>query len=877
MHDHLKFKRREDLEVESIEIICLELQLSNKSILLSLVYRPPDNDSLSVNTWLHHMENVLSQAYSENKPIVLTGDFNIDLLKDSGSTLKEDWASICENIELTQVIEEPTRVTETSSTLIDHMYVSDLQVIASKVVKCGLSDHFPILSVLNIANFKAQHGNRHQTINYRKLDNVDLESLKLDLESAPWDDIDFTTDTTDTCLDMFNCIFIQALNKHAPIITKRVKRQTQPKWMTQDILHAIQKRDMAKQHFQENEYKQWRNRVTELIRDAKAKHYTESIEDNKDNPRLLSTIFKELGNQTTKGCPTSVDYKGKTYKQESDMAQAFNEHFTNIASNYLRNEKTNPAQQDHSLLKQFVTSKLPPGNYFNIPPVTEIWVKKYLLSMDKNKATGLDNIPAKALKMCASSISKWITKICNHSIKSNVFPNQWKIARVTPLHKKNSVHEPANYRPISILPVLSKILEKHVSNALYEFVTSNDLLSPRQSGFRKKHSCETALNLMTDEWYNSLNDGEYTGILFVDLCKAFDLVDHDILLKKLEIYNFSHSALMWFKSYLSNRSQCVKINKAQSSSLPVKQGVPQGSILASPIFLLSINDLPLYISSNGTINIFADDSTTTVKSKCLATVKENLQKEGKNMERWCTDNNVVISTDKTKGMLLATAQKLRNTPDQNLNIIIQKKTIETVTNEKVLGIQIDNTLSWKAQIKKVRKTILYKLSVLRRIRKYLPTTTRALFYQYYIKPHIEYCCSIWGHCSQKDSNTITKLQKQAARLVLDVDRYTPSEQMFTQLNWPTFEQIVHEKQATLVFKSINNLAPEYMTNMFQKKRGDGLRSSAHNKFFIPRAHHKSLRYCGAKIWNSLPDNARCANNLKQFKRAYRESRTQQNH
>ena len=159
--------------------------------------------------------------------------------------------------------------------------------------------------------------------------------------------------------------------------------------------------------------------------------------------------------------------------------------------------------------------------------------------------------------------------------------------------------------------------------------------------------------------------------------------------------------------------------------------------------LLSINDLPLYMST-GTITIFADDSTTTVKSKNLDTVKANLQIEANHVERWCTNNRVVINTDKTKSMLMATSQKLRNTPDQNLNIKIRNKTIETVTDEKVLGVQIDNTLSWKAQIQKVRRTILYKLSVLRRIRKYLPTETRTLFYTYYIKPHLQYCCSIWA-------------------------------------------------------------------------------------------------------------------------------------
>ena len=212
---------------------------------------------------------------------------------------------------------------------------------------------------------------------------------------------------------------------------------------------------------------------------------------------------------------------------------------------------------------------MPPGNIFSIPLIREEWVKKTLSTLDQNKATGLDSISAKVLRVTASYITKIVTKICNHSIEHDTFPQAWKIARVSPLHKKDSVHELSNYRPISILPVLSKILEKHVSNALCEYLTVNDLLSHKQSGFRSKHSCKTALHQLTDEWFNSMYNGDYAGVLFVDLCKAFDLVDHNILLQKLKIYQSSDKALKWFQSYLGGRQQVTKFNKTLSIALTV--------------------------------------------------------------------------------------------------------------------------------------------------------------------------------------------------------------------------------------------------------------------------------------------------------------------
>ena len=194
------------------------------------------------------------------------------------------------------------------------------------------------------------------------------------------------------------------------------------------------------------------------------------------------------------------------------------------------------------------------------------------------------------------------------SINTKTFPTSWKVAKVSPLYKNNSKDDPNKYRPISVVPILSQLLERHVADHLFEFLTSHDLLATRQSGFWWKHSCETALHLMVDEWVGHMFQSQVVGVLYVDFCKAFDLVDHNLLLEKMRVYRFHNDSLGWFASYLSDRKQCVKINKTISDCQLIIQGVPQGSILGPLLFLLFINDLPLQDSLEG-LNLFADDAT----------------------------------------------------------------------------------------------------------------------------------------------------------------------------------------------------------------------------------------------------------------------------
>ncbi len=267
--------------------------------------------------------------------------------------------------------------------------------------------------------------------------------------------------------------------------------------------------------------------------------------------------------------------------------------FTSIVQIYI--PSVTNAVLDLTNLRNFVKSKIEPSDMFTIPIMSEDQVLKFRGVLDETKTTGKDGVSAKLLKMAAHVLAKPLTDILNLIIKTNQFPTQWKTGKVTPIHKSGNRSDQNNFRTITILCTLIKILERHIHDSLYNFLIKNSLLYLAQSGFRDLHSCETALSRLVDIWTSNMEKGLLNGIIFLDLRKAFDLVDTDILLKKLSLYQCDKNTIDWLKSYLQNREQCVQFKGKISDTIPVTHGVPQVSILGPLPFIVFMNDLPLHV------------------------------------------------------------------------------------------------------------------------------------------------------------------------------------------------------------------------------------------------------------------------------------------
>ena len=279
-----------------------------------------------------------------------------------------------------------------------------------------------------------------------------------------------------------------------------------------------------------------------------------------------------------------------------------------------------------------------------MPLLTSDKVMKYLNNLDIRKSTGTDDIGPRLLRMASPIIAESLTFIFNLIIKTGSFPDKWKEAKVKLLHKGGPANDPYNFRPISILPVLSKLFEKHVHEPLMNYLEKYKLLYDTQSGFRLNHSCEIALLHMVEKWLNILDNSELVGIILVDFRKAFDLVDHSILMKKLELYKFNQVSINWFRSYLSDRKQIVSFKNIVSARETVKYGVPQGSILGPLLFLLFINDLPLHTKVR--TDLYADDATLYEIKRSKQEIKRKLQLAIKDLATWCKQNGMIINTEK---------------------------------------------------------------------------------------------------------------------------------------------------------------------------------------------------------------------------------------
>ena len=868
VNSNLSVKRIYDLEHSAIESIWCELRYPNsKPILLCYCYRPPS----SKVDWLTDFTESLEKANTECKECIIFGDFNFDICKTSGNS--KTWIDLMSSFNFTQLVNNPTRISIQSKTLIDHVFTNMPQnVIDINVPVYSISDHYPVC-------FTRKHtsdypkGPVHKAISYRSLKYFDEYTFLQDLSQQPWSIIE-ACDDLNQCFQEFIAIFNTVLNKHAPLKSRRVKRIVQPEWINSDILDAIKTRDYFKKHGNIESYKLWRQEVKYLVTSSKHNHYNTIINHNTHNPKQLWSHLKELtGLHNNVQTQYLLDEDGCQIIDPYDTANIFNNHFVNVHKLYDTSTTSSPTYTNSSLLSAN-KEKLKDSPPFTIPPISCEFVLTELRKLNTSKSTGCDNINAKFLKLAASIIAPILTKLFNLSLSSGVFPDAFKVAKVIPIYKSGPKSVKGNYRPISVLPVMSLIFERHVSSCLRHYLESNNLLYNRQSGFRKHHSCQSALTLLLDDWIAAIDNNEIVGSIFLDLSKAFDLVDHTILLEKMNMYNFSELSLRWCKSYLSSRKQITFVSGVKSDAKDVLFGVPQGSVLGPIFFLIFINDLPLDLQFSHT-DMFADDSTISKSNRSINVVAEMLSLDLVNVDRWCRQNNMALNPTKTVAMFLCSNIKHRNLMGNYPPINLNGTHLSNSAEVKLLGVSITNTLCWDTHINNVLKKCNSYLYLLSRIKPFLSLDKRKLFFNAYILPHIDYCCTIWGQCSSSSESKLIKFQKRAARLILDKGVDTPSSELFSKLGWMSFPNRVKFQTAVLMYKSLNGLAPSYLRDKFQNTYDithKNLRSSSSNSLYIPKPSCELFRnsfvYSGSSVWNQLPLKIRSAPSLKSFKFLY---------
>jgi len=477
-------------------------------------------------------------------------------------------------------------------------------------------------------------------------------------------------------------------------------------------------------------------------------------------------------------------------------------------------------------------------------------------SLKNKNSLGVDNISTKLLKQIINPIANQLAQIINQSFATGAVPNKLKIARVIPIFKNGDKSLLVNYRPISILPAISKVFEKAVLTRLKSYLEHNSILDRSQHGFRSSHNVTTAITDALNFVTRALDNNEFCVATFLDISKAFDSIDHDILLQKLFHYGIRGIALSWFRSYLSNRFQYVAVNGINSAFLPIDCGVPQGSLLGPILFLIFINDLP---NSDKFVKfiLFADDTTVLVADKSLCNLTKNLNSSLHLLTNWYMHNRLSINLLKSNYMVF----HLNKKSNTDLMLTIDNLTLERKTTVKFLGLLIDENLSWSPQIGHVSTKLSHDVALLKIASYFLPQECLLSLYYAFFHSHLTFGLELWSAAGVTLLVPIKLIQKKAIRIISHAYYLAHTEPLAHALNILLFDDLVFVTKCQFMFKVYNRKLCSPVTDLFHICDNSLTRQNNIN-FNVPRDIHvcrrKFIVHCGIIIWNSLPYHVKTA-------------------
>ena len=621
-----------------------------QNIRVTVIYRQPSTD---VNSFLHDLEPLLSSLSSSH---IITGDINIDMFNKQVS---ENYLSLISMYNFNNYITISTHFSKSHKkwSCIDHTLLNfEPSNLLSGTIISDLSDHLPVFVIFDITN-------THRSQNVSSLIScVNYKTLLPDIKLVNWDSLLDSSDINIT-YNSFLAVLNEKINLHTTqkVVSKNKCKNWKP-WITPSIRNKIKLKDRFYKRLVKSplnkriklRYLNLRNEVTNILRQAKTDYFTKSFKHCKTTSDLWNIVNTEILNKEFKKTSftaklESDDCATKNLEDPLEIANEFNNYFCQIGPKLASKL---PASEF-----SYTSVSTPSNEYpsFSLKPIEEADVLAILKSFNNKKSAGLDGITSKNAKALADAISYPLCKIINKSINTGIVPREMKAARVTPIYKAGQKTKCKNYRPISILPVFSKVLEKIVNNQILNHLETNNLINKNQYGFRKNLGTSHALAAFTQETYEAFDNGHCVLGIFIDFSKAFDTINHDILLTKLTQLNFSACTVKWIRDYLTQRVQKTKVNDALSSFGNLTCGVPQGSILGPTLFLVYINDLCEVLKTLKPV-LYADDTSLFVGSKDLNSITDKINADLKLFYTWCLRNRLTINFDKTSYIVFKNPQ-----------------------------------------------------------------------------------------------------------------------------------------------------------------------------------------------------------------------------
>lgn len=853
INDRLKYKiiSKSTLE-ENVWLLTVRI-ISPYNATFTILYHSP---SSSDSEFLEFLENWYDSNINSSEQNVIVGDFNIDMCTVSTYSTKLD--KFIKEIGMKQLVNEYTRVTERSKSRID-LVISNVLNLQAKVIDFPkLSDHSNIK-----LNFIPTSVNcRYKYITVRDTHAYDSKNCNEILNKINWCDV------SSLDINMKSDILVSELQKCVDTITplKSIKINVNKiNWYNSELKRLKKNRDLSfKRAKFKNTREEWicyrsiKNLYNAKLKETKNKYFRDHLTSVKHNPKKMWSTLKSILKCKNEILPGSMKFDSGTVNGHKDIAENLNNYFVEsiveINKNIVISENDTFCDKfQEKTDKEFKFKKI------DIDDLTRIIAKM------KNKNCK-DGITLNFIKDTLPAIGDILVNIINEALCTGVFPQSWKTATISPIPKITGTDKSNEFRPINMLPTYEKILENVVKEQLMDYLELNGLLLQEQSGFRDKHSCETALNLVISKWKKEIENNNITVAVFLDLKRAFETIDRNRLLRKLETFGIKNVANDFFRSYLEGRKQFTVYGEETSSARTCPIGVPQGSILGPLLFILYMDDIATVLSLCS-VNLFADDTLVWFSHKNLNMAINVLNSELNRLSSWFKVNKLKLNTVKSKTMIIST--KCIN---ENIDMVqLDNNVIEYVDHMKYLGVIIDGNLKFNYFVDHVIKKLGKKIGFFSRVSKRLDIWTKIIVYKSIIAPHFDYCSTILFLCTENDIQRLQKMQNKAMRVILYCDKRTHIRTMLDALQWMSVKQRIYLHSMIFIYKLVNNMLPNYLNE------GLILSSEMHNynnrdktNFRLPllkkTCSQNCLYYKGIKFFNELPLEIKKSNSIKTFRK-----------
>lgn len=861
---------KDNLNITSLEVTitqgnCLKIVIDKILSVIAIYRSPSDNNILP---FLHELRHIIATVNEQD--VIIIGDININILDRNRHPQADNYLDLLTELKFRPTITVATRINENSQSCIDHIMLKSRRNARAAVFETTITDHYTTLLFL-------EH-RTHNTTQHKKQKNsirsINFELLKNNLAQETWHS---TLNTLDINLATQN--FITTLQAHINTSTQirllKHKQIALKNWITPGILRSIHKRNKLHQQVKrfplnnalKNYYRKYKNICTKLIRISKIDYYKTEINRNSGNTQEIWKTIRNITNTSTQKtqlintiATNTPDLIIDAIKDPEIAANAFNKHFTDVGTR-LATQILDRLNVSEEILANNTDPSVNLTHSIFLTPVTNREVAELIQNLKTKNSPGPDKITSDMLKKINESIIIPLVYIFNLSISQGQVPTHFKNAIICPIYKAGDKTDLSNYRPISLLNTIGKVLEQAVKRRLTNYLEQNNILSNNQYGFRHGRSTDDAIIYLTRQIVTDVDQHKKSLAIFLDLAKAFDTVSHKILLRKLHNLGIRGVALEWFRSYLLSRKQVSKVNGVVSEEQTITFGVPQGTVLGPILFLIYMNDL-CNLDIDGSIVSFADDTVLYFSAETWCDTHAKAAKGITQVHDWLTNNLLTLNTDKTKYMTFSPTTY--GQPD-DLNLTIHQcrqnrqacscNPLKKAEHYKYLGVTIDNRLKWTIHIQNLTSRLRKLIYIFLSLRNILNRQLMKSVYFALCQSVLSYGIAAWGGTYKTILVPLKNTLKLLIRIILKKPPLFPSKELFKEFTVLQLEQLY-----TRTILSFYHRHPEIQNPIEHSYR---TRSQDDQSVKIPKMSktfgQKHMVFLAPKLFNLLPPELKAIN------------------